>query len=483
MEVQHYSQEAPTLQEEQPPPALLPEDKKEDISGPWETASYQEERVPVQVPMEQKEEEPSFPHQKEMDFPKQQQREGRPMPVIDQGHPQPETGDARTYCPHGRSRVGWGHRLDGFPPGRPSPYNLERICLPTRQHVVYGPWNLPQTGFSHLTRQGETLNLLETGYSRCCRCNNHMNRLDCAEFVWENALGRYCQIELSIKTRPHWCCLKQGEERLFCFQKAADGPHYQSRACPGAQPGISTGPDLPFPPGLPTLDNVKNICHFRRLRALPRHLPLADPVLRRLHALGQLEGDFQRCCRHGGNVTCARKAWEDSLDSYCDREQSVKTHHHSCCQLPPSPARDECFARRAPYPNYDRDILTVDLSHITLNLMDHLCGNQRVLSKHKQIPGLIQNITNRCCQVPFPEQACCAEDEKSAFISELCGPRKNFWRDPALCCNLHSEDEQTNCFNVYYLRNVAVVNGDIGQGEPSTPPGTNTHPTSEPSEE
>lgn len=73
--------------------------------------------------------------------------------------------------------------------------------------------------------------------------------------------------------------------------------------------------------------------------------------------------------------------------------------------------------------------------------------------------------------------------QKSAFISELCGPRRNFWRDPALCCNLHSEDEQTNCFNIYYLRNVAVVNGDIGQGEPSTPLGTDTQPTSEPSGE
>lgn len=82
LSVQHHSQEAPTLQKEQLPPASLPEDKKggsaglapalgccwhssplppcspclaEDISGPWETAPYQEERVPLQVPLEQKE--------------------------------------------------------------------------------------------------------------------------------------------------------------------------------------------------------------------------------------------------------------------------------------------------------------------------------------------------------------------------------------------------------------------------------------------
>ncbi|XP_054988544.1 extracellular matrix protein 1 isoform X2 [Sorex araneus] len=472
------SQEGPQLQEEELPPARLPKDRKENLSAPQEAAPQQEE----QLPLEQKEEEPPFPDQKEMDFPsKKPQQEARPVPVMDQGHPQPETWGAPSRCPQGRSRGGWGYRLDGFPPGRPSRENLERICLPTRQHVVYGPWNLPQTGYSHLTRQGETLNLLETGYSRCCRCNNHMNRLDCAEFVWEYALGQFCEAESSVKTRPYWCCQWQGEARLSCFQAAADRPHYQHRACPSQQPGISSGPDLPFPPGLPTLDNVKNICRFRRLRALPRHLPTTDPMLQRLHALGQLEGEFQHCCRQGGNLTCARKAWEDSLDSYCDREQSVKTHHHSCCQFPPSPARDECFAQRAPYPNYDRDILTVDLSHITPNLMDHLCGNQRVLSKNKQVPGLIQNITDRCCQVPFAEQACCAEDEKSTFIEELCGPRRNFWRDPALCCDLHPGDEQTNCFNVHYLRNVAVVNGDIGLGEPSPTAGEDTQPTSEPS--
>lgn len=102
---------------------------------------------------------------------------------MDRSPPEPESWNPALHCQQGRSRGGWGHRLDGFPPGRPSPDNLDQICLPNRQHVVYGPWNLPQSGFSHLTRQGETLNLLETGYSRCCRCHSHTNRLDCAKLV------------------------------------------------------------------------------------------------------------------------------------------------------------------------------------------------------------------------------------------------------------------------------------------------------------
>lgn len=455
------SLEAIPIQEEELPPPQLPVENKVDPHFPQEAIPLQEELPPPQDPVEQKEIEPSFLHQEEMTFPSKQ-REEKPAPFMDRSSPEPESWNPALHCQQGRSRGGWGHRLDGFPPGRPSPDNLDQICLPNRQHVVYGPWNLPQSGFSHLTRQGETLNLLETGYSRCCRCHSHTNRLDCAKLVWEDAMTRFCEAEFSVKTRPHWCCKQQGEARFSCFQEEAPRPHYQLRACPSHQPGISSGPELPFPPGVPTLDNVKNICHLRRFRSVPRNLPATDPIQRQLQALTRLEGEFQRCCRQGNNHTCTWKAWEDALDGYCDQEQSVKTHHHSCCHYPPSPVRDECFARRAPYPNYDRDILTLDLSRVTPNLMGHLCGNGRVLSKHKQIPGLIRNMTAHCCNLPFPEQACCAEEEKLAFIEDLCGPRHNFWRDSALCCNLNPGDEQTNCFNTYYLRNVALVAGDSG---------------------
>uniref|UniRef100_A0A8C6AT84 Extracellular matrix protein 1 n=1 Tax=Monodon monoceros TaxID=40151 RepID=A0A8C6AT84_MONMO len=335
------SQKAIPVQEELPPPQL-PVEKKEDPPLPQEAVPLQEELSPPQVPIEQKEE--------------------KLAPFMDYSPPEPESSNPAQHCQQGGHQGGWGHRLDGFPPGRPSPDNLDQICLPNRQHVVYGPWNLPQTGFSHLVRQGETLNLLETGYSRCCRCHSYTNRLDCAKVTWK-----------------------------------------------------------------------------------------------------------------------------DTLDGYCDQEKATNTHHYSCCHYPPSPARDECFARQAPYPNYDRDILTLDLSRITPNFMSHLCGNQRVFTKHKQIPGLIQNVTARCCDLPFPEQACCAEEEKSSFIDDLCGPRRNFWRDSAFCCKLSPGDEQINCFNTNYLRNVALVAGDIrdakDQREQGPTWGTNISPTPEPKEE
>ncbi|XP_008853453.1 extracellular matrix protein 1 isoform X2 [Nannospalax galili] len=482
MKPEYFSQ---YLQEVQPPPSpeAIPVQEEEwpTVENkvhpplPPETIPLQEEQPRPQLPIEQTERDPSVPRQKEIV--QSRQKEEKPVPLVGQHPPEPQSWNPAQHCQQGRSRGGWGYRLDGFPPGRPSPDNLNQICLPERQHVVYGPWNLPQTGYSHLSRQGESLNLLETGYSRCCRCRSHANRLDCAKLVWEDTMNRFCEAEFSVKTRPHWCCKQQGEERFSCFQEEAPQPHYQLRACPSHQPGISSGLELPFPPGLPTLDNVKNICQLRRFRSVPRNLPATDPLQRQLHALIRLEMEFQSCCRQGHNYTCTWKAWEDTLDGYCEREQAIKTHSHSCCHYPPSPARDECFAHRAPYPNYDRDILTLDLSRVTPNLMSHLCGNRRILTKYKQIPGLIQNMTSRCCDLPFPEQACCAEEEKLAYVDDLCGPRRNSWKDSALCCDLVPGDEQANCFNTNYLRNVALVTGDIGdakgQGEQGPTGGTN----------
>ncbi|XP_054431347.1 extracellular matrix protein 1 isoform X2 [Pteronotus mesoamericanus] len=437
---------------------------------PQKATPVQEELPSSQLPIEQKEDTP-VPQQEEM----MNQKEAA------QPERKPESVPLNPQCPQGRPQGAWGHHLDGFPPGRPSSDNLDNICLPTRQHVVYGPWNLPQSGYSHLSRQGEALNMLETGYARCCRCRSYVERMDCAKIVWEDTMTRFCEAEFSVKTRAHRCCQKQGEARFSCFQEEAPQPHYKFQDCPSLQPVIFSGLELPFPPGVPTLDNIKNICHLRRFRSVPRNLPPTDRLHRQLRALTRLEGEFQRCCRQGNNHTCAWRAWEESLDGYCEQEQAIKTHPHSCCRHPPSPTRDNCFTNRAPYPNYDRDLLTIDLSRITPNLMDYLCGNQRVLTKHKQIPGLIRNITARCCDLPLPEQACCAEEEKSAYISDLCDAQRNIWRDSAFCCRLNPGDEQASCFNINYLKNVALVAGDSedakGKGKQDPTQGINISPS------
>lgn len=121
-------------------------------------------------------------------------------------------------------------------------------------------------------------------------------------------MNQFCEAEFSIKTRPHSCCKEQGEARLSCFQEEAPQPHYQLQACSGHQSAIPMGLELPFPPAVPTLDNIKFICLTRRFRSVPRNLPPTDQLQRRLRMLSRLEVEFQRCCRQGSNYTCAWKA-------------------------------------------------------------------------------------------------------------------------------------------------------------------------------
>ncbi|XP_074119508.1 extracellular matrix protein 1 isoform X18 [Sminthopsis crassicaudata] len=351
------------VQQAQSPQRILLETEK---STPNKAIPLQEEVQPLPFPIEQKEVESPFHPPKDDGFSQQEQKEidssqheehpngqGREME-----HPSPESSSYNQprHCPQDPRFGGWGHRLDGFPPGRPNPDNINQICLPDRKHVVYGPWNLPQTGHSHLSRQGNALNFLETGYTRCCHLKT--DRLDCAMSVWE-----------------------------------------------------------------------------------------------------------------------------DVLDHYCDEELAIKTHHHVCCHRSPISARDDCFARHAPYPNYDRDILTVDLSRITPDTMSQLCGHRKVLTKHKQIPGLIRNMTARCCELPPADQGACAEEEKSAFIEDLCGSRRDSWRDSDYCCEEKPGDEQTNCFNTHYLRNVALVAGVAQKPKDQPEAGTTELPPASPTPE
>ncbi|XP_072500807.1 extracellular matrix protein 1 isoform X2 [Notamacropus eugenii] len=445
------------LQEAQSPqkiPAEIPLEEKEPI--PKEAIPLQEEVQSSQhLPVEQKEVDTSHPEGHPT-----VKREEMPTPHVINEHPGPQSSHPHPHrCQQDSQNRGWGHRLDGFPPGRPSSDNINRICLSDRKLVVYGPWNLPQTGYSHLSRQGHALNFLETGYTRCCHLKT--NRLDCAMAVWADALFRFCEAEVSVKTRAYSCCGLQGVARLSCFQENAPLPHYQPvhRHCPNHTPKVSSGLELSFPPGVPTQNNVKNICGLRRFRSIPQGVQTTDNIQRQLQALMQLESKFRRCCQHGDNHTCAQQAWKDVLDTYCDEEMAVKTHQHTCCHFSSISARDNCFARHAPYPNYDRDILTIDLSRITPDIMNQLCGHRKVLTKHKQIPGLIRNVTARCCKLPPSEQVFCAEEEKYAFIEDLCGSRRNSWRDINFCCDETPGDGQTSCFNTHYLRNVALVAG------------------------
>ncbi|XP_077319497.1 extracellular matrix protein 1-like [Lithobates pipiens] len=115
--------------------------------------------------------------------------------------------------------------LKEFPPGKPTGANIGNICRKTRPIVNYSAKNLPQSGFTHLSRQGDAINSVETGYSRCC---SQSDKLSCAVKVWENAMDNFCMEEFTTMTRQYHCCKKTGEQRKTCFSNDAPNSNYNS---------------------------------------------------------------------------------------------------------------------------------------------------------------------------------------------------------------------------------------------------------------
>ncbi|XP_042297158.1 extracellular matrix protein 1 [Sceloporus undulatus] len=446
---------------------------------PFDDDVLQQQIAPDEIPLE-------FLFQKEIDL-----GEGLDLPVLIHGEPQvslsgPIGPRARrpSGCFNGLlcTRAAPLYRLDEFPPARPTTRNIGNICNQGRKKLSYGPWNLPQTSYSHLSRQGDALNNLEAGVSECCQLEDDEEKLPCCAAVWSDVLEKFCDTEFSIKTRPYHCCKMRGLHRERCFVKEATFLDYdfKNQTFPEEEPyqipsGYKEEKNLKisFPPGQPTKENMKNICQLRKFRnsvLAATSLPLSHFgwFVRQAKALNRVEKEFKKCCRKE-DIGCARKGWEKALTQYCRQEFSVKTRPHMCCKEGEMDARFNCFNNLAPYPAYDKEIKSVSLADITSPLLDSLCGQFTLLSKGRQIPALIQNITEPCCQLQGSERIDCAKEEKTQFIANLCGTQRKSWKDPESCCAKEENEVRESCFNSNYLSNVALASVEQATAMPTEP--------------
>lgn len=124
------------------------------------------------------------------------------LPLLVNGEPQ--TRLSSPLSPRGRrpscssafgcTRLPPRYRLDEFPPAQPNISNIGNICNEGRKKLYYGPWNVPQTGFGHLSRQGDALNNMESGVGQCCKLPDG-EKLPCCQSV----VSCYCCCSWSDK--------------------------------------------------------------------------------------------------------------------------------------------------------------------------------------------------------------------------------------------------------------------------------------------
>ncbi|XP_053330783.1 extracellular matrix protein 1 [Spea bombifrons] len=412
------------------------------------------------------------------EMPIQEQREVR-FPLPHHGEP---VMSPRGHRPVAGRISSVGSNVKDFPPGRPDQNNIGNICNMNRPITGYGPHNLPQTGFSHLSRQGEAMNNMENGYARCCR---QADKLHCAVQVWKNSLETFCDVEFSIKTRHYHCCWMQGSEREACFASEAPNPRYVFPSVPvalqeigsadvpslGSSRGIISArsrkvqkhsthglPDLSFPPGEPRSSNIQNICKLRKFRPIYTQDMLPQSgfgfYVRQAKTINRLESEFKKCCKDE-NVVCAHTAWDKVLAKFCLQERTVKTKRHECCAKRDRPGMFSCFAKSAPYPEYDREVETMNLSNVTVEDLQILCGENKLLTKHKQIPLLVSSLKESCCGLLPNATLECVETQKEKFIETLCTIKKNSWKDSESCCKKETP-ERDECFTSY-LQDVSVA--------------------------
>ncbi|XP_026156480.1 extracellular matrix protein 1 [Mastacembelus armatus] len=120
-------------------------------------------------------------------------------------------------------------------------------------------------------------------------------------------------------------------------------------------------PEVPFPPACPTALNLAAICYYGQYR--PRYPPSFFPASgvshfrRRGYTINRLESWFSLCC--AGNVAqsgpqilcCAKEAWKQALNMFCEEEYATMTVPYLCCEEK-GDARWTCFNSELPNPYY-----------------------------------------------------------------------------------------------------------------------------------
>ncbi|KAL0985384.1 hypothetical protein UPYG_G00156200 [Umbra pygmaea] len=378
-----------------------------------------------------------------------------------------------------------------FPPGQPTPENLQAICLHSSHRPRYPASFYPRSGFGYLHRQGDAVNRLESWYSTCCHGNWTQNvdlMLCCVRQAWNQSISKFCEEEFSVKTSHYGCCRKT-EDRDRCFNEAAPNPTYmpiteETGSTPDPEPGFTFDPntchspprsqavprgvrenlqvahrdtDISFPPGRPTSQNIGLVCRLvnRQLLYKRKCLPSTGYrwLARRVKAVKQLEGGFRRCCKGQEDVlACADKRWREVIDRFCDKEKTMRAPKSSCCDAGEGEQRYNCFSNSAPNPAYDKELHY--WSDAQTPSLGHICETQKII-KEKFVFFPLQSIVGLCCTQPTEQRTSCVDEQLVMHAEIWCSVERNPPSTVAPKCCLRSSKYRPKCFSDQLIKSIA----------------------------
>uniref|UniRef100_A0A1A7WDH6 Extracellular matrix protein 1 n=1 Tax=Iconisemion striatum TaxID=60296 RepID=A0A1A7WDH6_9TELE len=366
-----------------------------------------------------------------------------------------------------------------FPLGRPTPDNIQAICLHGDHRPRYPNSYFPPSGFSKLKRQAAAVNNAESWFSTCCSGNQTWGEdgtLCCATQAWEKSVDLFCTEDSSVKDRLYECCRMEDNKRMNCFNKDSPNPSYQpteelpveplgsdvtfhfepntclrnleapliprsNRETPGTNPSAPLNPNISFPPGRPTADNILSLCGHQKLRPLytTKCLPRSGYQLlaRQVKTVNRLEKGFKRCCKQKkAALNCADQKWREELDKFCSSKNGEQVDFH-CCSGEKAGDRYSCFQSASPDSHYNLTFAPEE------NVLTKLCGT-RNLAKASLPVSFKKKILKQCCPLPDGDKNNCLVQEINETPQNFCSSNNN---SPVfrLCCTMPSHEDISDC--------------------------------------
>ncbi|XP_017280422.1 extracellular matrix protein 1-like isoform X2 [Kryptolebias marmoratus] len=390
-------------------------------------------------------------------------------------HPPTDTGP-RGFVPRSFGGLPLDYPVQ-FPLGRPTPDNIQAICLHGDHRPRYPDSYFPRSYFSKQKRKAAAVNNAESWFSTCCKGNQTWGEegtLCCATQAWEHSVKLFCEADSSVKDRLYKCCMETGNKRLNCFSQDSPNPNYEPTeelpveplhspanfnferaACSrnlmnpfnlraaAANPSTPQIADINFPPGRPTKENIDSLCDNQMLRPLytTKCLPSSGYKLlaRQVKTINRLEKGFKHCCRVKVRaLSCAKLKWRMEVNKYCSARMEDQAGFQ-CCVGKKGKDRHSCFRLSSPDPHYNATAATEEVP------LGKICDTHKIIKNRFHVGFSLKAFVKQCCPLPEENKTNCLVQKLEEMSQSLCSSNKNHGPAVRRCCKTQSQEGISQC--------------------------------------